>query len=100
MTLVATVYNCIRFISLKWSITPLKISVTTQCVYAVPNVKIRVKYGSRIKAGLLYFSSNFSTYMNGSLPFEGHNVAYRCKGLDQSNIVCEYEVNLSTNKKG
>mgnify|MGYP000146198012 FL=1 len=37
--------------------------------------------------------------MNVSLPFEGHNVAYQCKGLDQSNIVCEYEVNLSTNDK-
>ena len=37
--------------------------------------------------------------MNVSLPFEGHNVAYQCKGLDQSNIVCEYEVNLSTNEK-
>ena len=24
---------------------------------------------------------------------------YQCKGLDQSNIVCEYEVNLSTNEK-
>jgi len=23
----------------------------------------------------------------------------QCKGLDQSNIVCEYEVNLSTNEK-
>ena len=34
-----------------------------------------------------------------TLPFEGHNVAYQCKGLDQSNIVCEYEVNLSTNEK-
>ena len=33
------------------------------------------------------------------LPFEGHNVAYQCKGLGQSNIVCEYEVNLSTNEK-
>ena len=33
-----------------------------------------------------------------TLPFEGHNVAYQCKGLDQSNIVCEYEVNLSTNE--
>ena len=33
------------------------------------------------------------------LPFEGHNVAYQCKGLDQSNIVCEYEVNRLTNKK-
>ena len=32
-------------------------------------------------------------------PFEGHNVAYQCKGLDQSNIVFEYEVNLSTNEK-
>ena len=31
--------------------------------------------------------------------FDGHNVAYQCKGLDQSNIVCEYEVNLSTNEK-
>ena len=31
-----------------------------------------------------------------TLPFEGYNVAYQCKGLDQSNIVCEYEVNLST----
>ena len=37
--------------------------------------------------------------MNVSLPFEGHNVAYQCKGLDQSNSVCEYEVNLSTNEK-
>ena len=37
--------------------------------------------------------------MNVSLPFEGHNVAYQCKGLDQSNIVCEYEVNLSTIEK-
>ena len=34
-----------------------------------------------------------------ALPFEGHNVAYQYKGLDQSNIVCEYEVNLSTNEK-
>jgi len=34
-----------------------------------------------------------------TLPFEGHNVAYQCKCLDQSNIVCEYEVNLSTNEK-
>ena len=32
--------------------------------------------------------------MNVSLPFEGHNVVSQCKGLDQSNIVCEYEVNL------
>jgi len=34
-----------------------------------------------------------------STSFEGHNVAYQCKGLDQSNIVCEYEVNLSTKEK-
>ena len=34
-----------------------------------------------------------------TLPFEGHNVAYQCKGLDQSNRVCEYEVNRSTNEK-
>jgi len=33
-----------------------------------------------------------------TLPFEGHTVEYQCEGLDQSNIVCEYEVNLSTNK--
>ena len=32
--------------------------------------------------------------MNVSLSFEGHNVAYQCKGLDPSYIVCEYEVNL------
>jgi len=24
--------------------------------------------------------------MNVFLPFEGHNVAYQCKGLDQSNM--------------
>ena len=31
---------------------------------------------------------------------QGHlQVAYQCKGLDQSNNVCEYEVNLSTNEK-
>jgi len=34
-----------------------------------------------------------------TLPFKGHNVAYQCKGLDQSNIVCEYEVNPLTNDK-
>ena len=34
-----------------------------------------------------------------TLPFKGHNVAYKCIGLDQKNIVCEYEVNLSTNEK-
>ena len=37
--------------------------------------------------------------MNVSLPFEGHNVAYQYKGLDQRNIVCEYGVNLLTNEK-
>ena len=26
-------------------------------------------------------------------------MAYQCKGLYKSNIVCEYEVNLSTNEK-
>ena len=35
-----------------------------------------------------------------TLPFEGNNVACQCKGmLDQSNIVCKYEVNWSTNEK-
>ena len=34
-----------------------------------------------------------------TLQFDGHNVAYRCKGLDQSSIVCEYEVNPLTNDK-
>ena len=34
-----------------------------------------------------------------TLPFESHNVAYQYKGLNQSNIVCEYEVNLLTNEK-
>jgi len=56
----------------------------------------------QIKAGYLYFSLNFSTQMTSTmqtLPFEGHTVAYQCKGLDQSNSVCEYEVNISTNEK-
>jgi len=30
---------------------------------------------------------------------QGHNVEYQCKSLNQSNSVCEYEVNLSTNEK-
>ena len=34
-----------------------------------------------------------------TLPLEGHNVAYQFKGLGQSSIVCDYEVNLSTNEK-
>ena len=34
-----------------------------------------------------------------TLPFEDHNVAYQCKGLNQSKSVCEYDVNLSTNEK-
>ena len=33
-----------------------------------------------------------------TLPIEGHTVAYQCKGLDQKNIVCEYEVNWFTNE--
>ena len=37
--------------------------------------------------------------MNVSLPIEGHNVAYQCTGPDQSNSVCECEINLSTNEK-
>ena len=64
----------------------------------IPN-STRGKSGSCIKGGFLYFSPNFSTQMNVSLPFERHNVAYQCKGLDQNTIVCEYEVNLSTNEK-
>ena len=39
-----------------------------------------------------------STIHVQTLQFEGHTVGYRCKGLDQSNSVCEYEVNLSTNE--
>jgi len=35
-----------------------------------------------------------------TLPFNGHNVAYHGKCLDQSNMVCDYEVNLSTNEYG
>ena len=34
-----------------------------------------------------------------TLSFEDYNVAYQCKGLDQSTFVCEYEANLSTNDK-
>ena len=34
-----------------------------------------------------------------TLPFKGHDVVYQCKGFYQSNIVCKYEVNLSTNEK-
>ena len=34
-----------------------------------------------------------------TLSFEGPNMAYQCKGLDLSNIVCEYEVNPLTNDK-
>jgi len=39
----------------------------------------------------------FSTIQ--TLPFEGHNVAYQCKGLHQSNIMCEYEVNFGNKEK-
>ena len=31
--------------------------------------------------------------------FEGHNVAYWCKGHNLSINVCEYEVDLYTNEK-
>ena len=34
-----------------------------------------------------------------TLPFEGQNVAYQCKVLYQGNIMCEYEVNISTNEE-
>ena len=35
-----------------------------------------------------------------TLPFNGHSVAYQGKCLDQSNMVYDYEVNLSTNEYG
>ena len=31
--------------------------------------------------------------------FERHDVTYRWKGIDLSNIMCEYEVNPLTNDK-
>ena len=33
-----------------------------------------------------------------SRSFEGYNVAYQCTRPDQSNIVCEYDVNRLTNE--
>ena len=33
------------------------------------------------------------------MSFRCHNVATKWKGLNQSNIVCEYEVNMSTDEK-
>ena len=71
----------------------------TYCINVIHFTIYMYKCGSRIKAGFFYFCPNFSTQMNVSLPFEGHNVAYQCKGLDQSNIVCEYAVNLLTNER-
>ena len=38
--------------------------------------------------------------MSRSSEGQGHNDACLWKGLDLSNIVCEYEVNRLTNKKG
>ena len=37
--------------------------------------------------------------MNVFLPFAGQNVAHQCKGLDKSNIVCEYEVKTNFQHK-
>ena len=70
-------------------------------------IHIHVQEGNTnpaLKSDFYIFSLIFSTQMNVSYynanpTFEGHNVAYQCKGLDQSNSVCEYEVNLSTNEK-
>ena len=43
---------------------------------------------------------NISLYnANPTINFEGHNVANQYKSLNQNNIVCEYEVYLSTNEK-
>ena len=33
------------------------------------------------------------------MSFRCHNVTTKWKGLNQSNIVCEYEVNMSTDEK-
>ena len=60
--------------------------------------KIKITLYEDIHRVFYIFSPNCSTQMNVSLPFECHNVAYQCKGIDQSNIVCEYEVNMSTNE--
>ena len=48
--------------------------------------------------GTVFVSKNG---LSGSMSrsFGGHNVAYQWKSIDQSNIVCEYDVNLSTNEK-
>ena len=46
----------------------------------------------------LYIFQHIWMFMQ-TLLFKGHKMAYQCKVLYQSNIVCEYEVNLSTNEK-
>ena len=58
----------------------------------IHNKLTRGKCGSRIKGVFLNFQHKwmFLSTMQ-TLPFEGHNVAYQCIGLDQSNNVCEYE---------
>ena len=43
------------------------------------------------RSGCLYFSPNCSTQMHitstmQTLPFEGHSVAYQCKGLEKQNF--------------
>ena len=45
----------------------------------------------------LYLKNGLNSSMSRS--FKGYNVAYQCRSLAQSNIACEYEVNLSTNEK-
>ena len=52
-----------------------------------------------LKPDFYIFLLIFQHKMNVSLPFKGHNVTYQCKGLDQSNIVCDYEVIPLTNDK-
>ena len=57
---------------------------------------MRIPHYSRV----LYFQHKWMFLSTKqTLPFEGPNVAYQCKGHGKSSIMCEYEVNLSTIEK-
>jgi len=73
--------------------------ICAQCLVGLNYAYLTPITDPALKPGFYIFSPTFSTQMKVFLPFECRNMAYQCKGLDQSNIVCEYEVNMSTNEK-
>jgi len=100
------VYVCIRGLSMSASVDCLCLHqwIVYVCISELSFKNINIDHYFFICQRIVFIATHnvyrsTALYWYMTLWHWPLNVAYRCKGIDQSNNVCEYEVNLSTNEK-